>query len=118
MQRSAAGQGSGASCPLPDQWAAMYVFDVLVYNEGRTQQRMIYDRSTWRLILSEHERAFSSRKGRPPHLRKVTLPITAGWKETLAELNDEVLAEQFSDVLDKKRLRALAARRDALIASQ
>ncbi len=118
MQRVASGQGSGASCPLPDQWAAMYVFDVLVYNEGRTKQRMIYDRSTWRLILSEHERAFSSRKGRPPHLRKVSLPITAGWKETLAELNDERLAEQFSDVLDKKRLRALAARRDALIAIQ
>jgi hypothetical protein len=32
-ERSTSGQGSSASCPIMDQWAAMYVFDVLVFNE-------------------------------------------------------------------------------------
>lgn len=40
-QRSASGRGGGAACALPDQWAAMYVFDVLIYNEGRSLKRML-----------------------------------------------------------------------------
>ncbi len=115
-ERSSSGQGGSSSCPIPDQWAAMYVFDVLAYNEGRTQQRMMYDKSTWSLILSEHDRAFANQKGRPGHLDNASLTISAGWKNALAELTDEVLKENFSDILDKRRLRALASRRDELIA--
>ena len=115
--RSAAGEGGNAWCAITDQWPAMYVFDVLVYNEGRSKRRMVYDKSSWRLILSEHDRTFSSKKGRPGHLKKAPIPVSAGWKNALAELTDEVLAESFSDVLDKKRLRALQSRRDELLAT-
>lgn len=117
FERSASGSGGGAVCPITDQWTAMYVFDVLIYNEGRSQQRMLYDRSSWQLMLSEHERAFSTRKGRPAHLKGVALPVSPGWKQTLSELTDPVLAEHLGDVLDKRRLRALAARRDELLAT-
>jgi hypothetical protein len=116
--RSASGQGASSSCPIMDQWAAMYVFDVLVYNEGRTQQRMLYDKSTWRLILSEHDRAFANKKGRPGHLKKATVTVSPGWKNALTELTDQVLQENFSDVLDKRRLKALASRRDELLATR
>jgi len=116
-QRSASGRGGGAACSLPDQWAAMYVFDVLIYNEGRSLQRMLYDPSNWRLMLSEHDRAFSSRKGRPKHLKTAPLEVTDGWMLALAGLTDEVLAERLGDVLDGRRLRALQARRDELLAS-
>jgi len=116
--RSAAGQGGNAWCSITDQWPAMYVFDVLVFNEGRTQRRMLYDRSNWRLILSEHDRAFAARKGRPPHLRKASVVLNAGWVSALSQLSDETLAEKLGDVLDKKRLRSLSARRDELLASQ
>jgi hypothetical protein len=34
--RSNSGGGSGAWCPLPDQWGAMYVFDALIYNPSTT----------------------------------------------------------------------------------
>lgn len=117
-ERSATGQGGGASCPLTEQWAAMYVFDVLIYNEGRSLQHMLYDASSWHLMLSEHDRAFSARKGRPQHLKNVALPVTQGWKNALTSLSDEVLEEQFADVLDKRRIRALAARRDEILASR
>ena len=113
--RSSSGLGGSASCPIMEQWAAMYVFDVLAYNEGRTLQRMMYDKSTWNLILSEHDRAFANKKGRPGHLANVRLPISVGWKTALAELTDDLLQENFSDVLDKRRLRALASRRDELL---
>lgn len=118
FERSANGQGGGASCPITEQWAAMYVFDVLIYNVGRSQQRMLYDASSWHLMLSEHDRAFSTRKGRPQHLKNVALPVTQGWKNALTSLSNEVLEETFSDVLDKRRIRALAARRDEILASR
>ncbi len=116
-ERSATGQGGAAWCSITDQWPAMYVYDVLVYNEGRSKHRMLYDKFSWRLILSEHDRTFSTRKGRPAHLKKAPIAVSPGWKKALHELSDELLDETFGDVLDKRRLRALAARRDQLLAT-
>jgi hypothetical protein len=45
------------------------------------------------------------------------LTITPGWKDALAELSNEVLEKNLGDVLDKRRLAALQARRDELLAS-
>jgi hypothetical protein len=115
-QRSASGEGGGATCALPLQWEAMYVFDVLIYNEGRSLQRMLYEPSNWSLMLVEHERAFKGTKGRPPHLKSAPINVTAGWRKALTAMNDAVLAENLADVLDSKRLRSLGARRDQLIA--
>jgi hypothetical protein len=114
--RSASGQGGGAWCSLADQWPAMYVFDVLIYNEARSQQRILYDQSSWRLILSENDRTFATKKGRPKRLRDMDLLIGAGWKAALSELTDDVLEENFGDVLDKRRMDALRKRRDSLLA--
>jgi hypothetical protein len=116
-QRSASGQGGGAACPVMDQWSAMYVFDVLIYNEGRSMQRMLYNTASWRLMLIEHDLAFASKKGRPRHLNGISLEISDGWRHGLAGLTDEVLAENISDVLDRRRLKALAARRNELLAA-
>ena len=114
--RSAAGSGGGATCPIVEQWAAMYVFDTLIYDVGRSPRRILYDLSSWRLMLSENDGAFANKKGRPPHLKNAPMDITAGWEKALLELTDAVLAENFGDILDKRRLRALAARRDYLLA--
>ncbi len=116
-QRSASGRGGGAPCPLPDQWAAMYVFDVLIYNEGRSQPRMLYDPASWTLMLTEHDRAFAARKGRPKHLQKLPLEFATGWQYALDGLDNTVLEKTLGDVLGKKRIRALAQRRDELLAS-
>ena len=115
-ERSSSGRGGSASCELPSQWEAMYVFDTLIYNEGRSLKRMLYEPGRWNLILVEHERAFKSSKGRPPHLVNAAVNVSDGWREALAELTDDVLAEHFADVLDKRRLKSLGARRDQLLA--
>lgn len=116
VQRSASRRGSGASCSLAEQWGAMYVFDVLIYNQGRSQQRMLYDTRNWRLMLSEHGLAFANKKGRPKHLEGLALNISEGWKLALAELSDAVLMEHFGDVLGTRRLKFLSVRRDTLLA--
>jgi len=116
QQRSEGGRGGSAHCPLPEQWSAMYVFDSLIFNEGRSLERMTYSTDTWSLILTGHDRAFSTGKGRPRHLEGVELAIGSGWKNALSTLDDEMLESMFGGVLDRRRQRALAARRDMLVA--
>lgn len=116
-QRAAANDGGSAWCAITDQWPSMYVFDILIYNEGRTQHRMLYDTQSWRLILSEQDRAFTARKGRPKHLKDAPIPISDGWRAALRALSDEKLDASLGDVLDSKRLRALKSRRDELLAT-
>ena len=82
-ERSATGQGGNAWCTISEQVPAMYVFDVLAYNEGRSQNRMLYDTSSWRLILSEHERAFTNKKGRPRHLKNAPIRVSPGHARSL-----------------------------------
>jgi len=114
-KRAESGRGAGASCDIADQWAAMYVFDSLIHNEGRSPQRILYDEASWQLILGNHRDAFTTKKDRPKHLRGANLSIGPGWQQALGELNDDVLQSSFSDVLDARRLQALAARRDQLL---
>ena len=114
-QRSSTGRGTGAPCALPSQWDAMYVFDTLIHNEGRSLKRMLYEPSDWSLILVEHDRAFKATKSRPPHLKTVELEITDGWREALLALDNSALAAQLGDVLDRRRLKSLGKRRDELL---
>ncbi|MBT8087484.1 MAG: metallophosphoesterase [Gammaproteobacteria bacterium] len=115
-QRSASGRGGGASCELPEQWTAMYVFDVFIYNEGRTQSRMLYDVTNWSLMLMKHDRAFAAKKGRPRHLREISLDVDEGWRAALQKLTDEDLRSDLRDVLPSRHIRSLSARRDELLA--
>jgi hypothetical protein len=115
-ERSEAGRGGSANCPLPQQWSAMYVFDVLIRNEGRTGERMTYRTDDWQLILVGHDRAFGRGKDRPRHLENVDLEIGDGWKTALNALTDDVIEREFDGKLDKRRRKALAERRDALLA--
>ena len=115
QQRHQKSAGNSANCPLPDQWSAMFVFDVLIYNEGRVAESIRYSTDNWQLLLVGHNRAFVSRKGRPRQTAGKDLNLTGSWKDALAALSDKVLAERLADVLDKKRLRSLGARRDELL---
>jgi hypothetical protein len=115
-RRAEENRGYRATCPLGDQLMAMYVFDVLIFNEGRTRDRMLYDLRDWGLMLIDHENAFTTNKGRPRHLANVPLQFSEGWQSALASLTDEVLDAELDDVLGSKRVRALARRRDEILA--
>jgi len=114
-QRNSGRRGNSAWCPLPEQWGAMYVFDALIHNPGRGPQNMLYSPDYWQLILTGHDESFTSSGTRPKYLKGVALAIGSGWQEKLALLNDDVLETQFGDVLDKRRRKSLARRRDELL---
>lgn len=114
-QRGATGRGSSAQCGLDLQWAAMYVFDSLIYNERRSLPTMLYSPDIWQLVLVGHSHAFSTKKGRPRHLASVQLVIGDAWRAAMTGLTAESLEASLGDVLDSRRRRALLARRDKLL---
>ncbi|MEM9209215.1 MAG: metallophosphoesterase, partial [Pseudomonadota bacterium] len=113
--RREAGRGTSAWCPLPKQWDAMYVFDALVFNPGRPTQYMTYSPDNWQLILTGNGEAFTTSRGRPGYLKSYDLLIGNAWVAQLEALDETTIETLFADSLDKKRRRALLARRDALL---
>ncbi len=114
-ERSAAGRGGSATCPIQDQWPAMYTFDVLIYNEGRSPNRMLYSSDIWQLMLVGHERAFGTKTGRPAYLEPVEIILNPAWRRALEGLSDERLADELGGVLDRRRQKALLKRRDGML---
>ncbi len=113
--RSANQQGGGASCPLPDQWATMAIFDYLTNNTGRSAVNLVYDKSTWKVMLTENGGTFGSKQPGRPQLPNVEPTTIVAWQDRLSELTDEVIDAEFSHTLDRQRRRALMKRRDSLL---
>ena len=76
---------------------------------------MAYSTDVWKLILIGHDKAFTTSKKRPRHLAEIDLAVGRGWRDALTALTDDVIEEEFAEVLDKRRRSALGARRDALL---
>ena len=109
-QRRATNAGGAAWCPLQDQFPAMYIFDAVIYNEGRTLEHIAYSAESFDLMLLGHERAFGTQRGRPAHLQEVMLELTPAWQEALQALDEDVLSEALGDSLSRRQIRALARR--------
>jgi hypothetical protein len=110
LERQAKGSGGSAWCDLQEQWNAMFVFDVLIYNEGRAGKDILYSLDWWQLMLVGHDNSFRARKGAPARLKGVPYEVGQAWKDAAAGLSRETLTEAMGDVLDEKRLKALATR--------
>lgn len=114
-ERLAAGHGSSAWCPLDDQFQALYVFDTLIFNEGRSRDNLLYDVGTWQLILVDHDRAFGTQRGRPKALANEQLQLNEKWIERLTALDRDSLETMMQGVLDSKLIDAMLRRRDELL---
>ena len=114
FKRQEDGSGGSAWCDVKEQWNAMFVFDVLTHNNSRNGRNILYSLDLWQLMLVGHQDAFAKRKGVPERLKSVPYEVGQGWKDAASGLSEEVLAEALGDVLDEKRVRALAARATAL----
>lgn len=117
-QRHREKTGGGASCPLSVQWPSMLIFDTLTANDSRNGSTILYDLSTWQLILVGHEFAFTTAASKSTALQNARIEISSSWVAALKSMDDDVLQETFGDLLDKRRIRALARRRDSLIKLQ
>jgi hypothetical protein len=87
----------------------------LLGNELRTVETLRYDARSFQVMLVGHERAFTTSSSKPSRYKDVAMPTGATWKAALASLSDDALQQQFADVLDKRRIKALAQRRDLLL---
>ena len=108
-------KGGYALCPLTEQWAAMQVFDVLANLPRRSAAEVHYDSSTWQLLLAPNTRAFASRRPDAKAVRQLEDLGVSNWKLMLQKLDDDTINSEFSDVLDRRRLKALRSRRDQLL---
>jgi len=114
-ERVNSGRGGNARCPLPRQWNSAYIFDALIYNSSRSPSTMVYNTADWQLMLMGHQNAFGTKTSRPSYLRSIDLEITGTWVDALTSLSDQVLKENLGDVLDERRIAAIASRRDDLL---
>lgn len=113
--RVKSGQGGDAWCSLRQQWNAMYIFDSLIYNEGRPQEDMLYSPDNWQLVLSGNVNTFDNKRSKPRYLMEAPLQFGPSWTAALESLTDERLTAELGGVLDRRRLTALRKRRDILL---
>lgn len=110
-------QGGGAWCPLDDQFGLMYVFDMLVYNEGRTPEEIRYNSNNWQLVLTGNRKLFAAKNSKPYYLKKAPVNLSMDFISRLRALNDGLLSDRLGDVLDKRRIGAILKRRDVILKS-
>jgi len=112
----AKGQRGVGWCALPVQFELMYAFDALIGNEGRSQDRLLYDAKEWNLLLTGHDRAFSTKREFPAHLQKRAPQPGAGLRKRLAALDEAGLQTALGDLVGKREIKTLLQRRDAVLA--
>ena len=94
------------------QWTMMYVFDELIANIDRNQGNIVYTKD-WRLWLIDHTRAFrkyTSLKN-PARITRCDRQVF----EKLKALDLPTLKKALGKDLDEGQIKALLARRDAIV---
>lgn len=114
-QRQLENTGGSAWCPLPVQWPNMTLFDTLAGNNARSTHTLLYNMDAWQLILVGFGDAFTTSSAKPTYLRDGRITVGPTWNAGLKSLDNDLLQATFADVLDKRRIKALAKRRDLLL---
>ncbi len=110
------GLRGGGWCALEPQFELVYSFDALIGNEGRTEERFLFDASEWLVLLTGHDRAFGNGKALPAYLRARPPAPGPELRRRLARLDETGLATTLGDLLGAREIRAMLDRRDALLA--
>lgn len=110
------GLRGGGWCAYEPQFQLVYAFDALIGNEGRTEERFLFDASEWLVLATGHDRAFNAGKIFPAYLKARPPAPGPELRRRLGRLDDASLTAALGDLLDSRERRALLARRDALLA--
>jgi hypothetical protein len=94
------------------QHQTMKAFDNLVYNEDRNQGNVLYDEN-WKLWMIDHTRAFRLDRELPKP-EEIQLCEKGLW-ERLQSLDESALTDRLDDLLKGSEIKALLARKNALI---
>ncbi len=106
----------GLEPPDPARWEQqkqiMYVFDNLIGNTDRNLGNILIDRS-WRLWLIDHTRAFVTSRALPDPGRITR--CERNLYASLEGLDEAEVTSALSPYLNRREIRALLARRDAIV---
>ena len=111
----AKGQRGVGWCALPALFELMYTFDALIGNEGRSQDRILYDAKEWNLLLTGHDRAFGTKRDFPAHLQQRAPNPGAELRKRLATLDEAGLQSSLGALVGKREIKAMLQRRDAVM---
>ena len=93
----------------------MYAFDALIGNEGRSQDRLLYDAKEWNLLLTGHDRAFGTKKEFPAHLQQRP-PARRRAPQAPRRPGRSRSQTTLGDLIGKREIKTLLQRRDAVLA--
>jgi hypothetical protein len=107
----------GGWCAYEPQFELVYAFDALIGNEGRTEDRLLFDASDWLVFATGHDRAFGTGKAFPAYLKARPPAPGPEMRRRLALLDEARLAEALGNLISKRERSALLERRDSLLAT-
>ncbi len=113
--RQARNVGFTGWCSVPDDFQLMYAWDILTANAGRNAANVVYRRDLWTLYLTAHDQAFGTSRRLPKTLNSDAIRLAPGVRSALSRLDEPGLSDALGQWLDKKRIRALLARRDEML---
>ena len=108
----------GGWCALEPQLGLLLALDGLLGNEGRTTARVVFDTDEWRVLATDHARAFGTAGVLPAAVSSVPWSPGPELLRRLRALDAATLQAALGDLLDEDARRAILLRRDALIATQ
>ena len=106
----------GGWCEMEPQFQSLYALDVLIGNEGRTPDGVLFDSDDWFVYASGNDKSFGNSKAFPPYLKAKPPVPGAELRRRTATLTEANLAATLGEYVDKKGLKAILERRDALVA--
>jgi hypothetical protein len=103
-------------CAVESQLALVHAFDVLTANRGRSADNLLFDNDLTDVTLVDHAQAFAAERALPAGFDPRSLEMPAALRQALRSLDEARLSAALGAWLDSRRIRALLARRDRLMA--
>jgi hypothetical protein len=107
--------GFAGWCPMQPQLSLMYTFDLLTLNPGRSAANVVFANDMADLTITDHRLAFGTQRTLPAGFDRSKLTIPTPLVAALRALDQAKLEKALGAYLDSGQIRALVARRDALL---
>ncbi len=106
----------GGWCDMNPQFQLVYALDVLIGNEGRTPDSLLFDTDDWYVYGTAHARTFGNSKTLPAYLKAVPPSPGPELRRRAASLTAANLESTLGELVDARARKAILERRDALVA--
>ncbi len=109
--------GDDASATAND-FDLLLILDALMGKENRDGNSVAYDRVTWLMYMTEHEKAFPRHDRLPRYMANQNIAMPPLVQARIADLDATALSEALGQYLDERQIEAILGRRDRLLEGQ